>query len=343
MKKMNKFRLNPLAIMCLLMAITYNCEKDNGDLPVLTTSSISNITATSASCGGDITSNGGTTITVRGVCWNIVQAPTTSVSKTIDGSGTGSFNSNISGLTASTLYYIRAYATNKAGTVYGNELSFTTQAVFSCGDAINYEGKTYNTVQIGMQCWLKENLDVGTRIDASQNQSDNGIIEKYCYNNDPDSCTKYGGLYQWNEMMQYIAQQGTQGICPSGWHIPTDEEWKVLEGTVDSQYGNGDPEWDIWGSRGFDAGTNIKTTSGWYANGIGTDLFGFSGLPSGHRDIDSLFSFISYNSIIWTSKGNDNHIEEAWGRAILYNSSEVYRGGGYSKLNGFSVRCLRDE
>ena len=75
--------------------------------------------------------------------------------------------------------------------------------------------------------------------------TDNGTMEKYCYNNEPDSCTKYGGLYQWDEMMQYTTQQGVQGICPPGWHLPTDEEWKVLEGAVDSQYGIGDPEWDI--------------------------------------------------------------------------------------------------
>ena len=84
-------------------------------------------------------------------------------------------------------------------------------------------------------------------IHGTMEQSNNGIIEKYCYNNEPDSCTKYGGLYQWNEMMQYTTQQGAQGICPPGWHLPTDEEWKVLEGAVDSQYGIGDPEWDNCG------------------------------------------------------------------------------------------------
>jgi hypothetical protein len=67
---------------------------------------------------------------------------------------------------------------------------------------VTYAGKTYNTVQIGKQCWLKENLDVGTRINGSVNQTDNGTIEKYCYNDDPANCTTYGGLYTWNESMQ---------------------------------------------------------------------------------------------------------------------------------------------
>jgi uncharacterized protein (TIGR02145 family) len=79
-------------------------------------------------------------------------------------------------------------------------------------------------------------------INVSQYQSNNSIIEKYCYDNNLDSCTKYGGLYQWNEIMQYTTQQGVQGICPTGWHLPTDEEWKVLEGAADSQYGIGDHE-----------------------------------------------------------------------------------------------------
>ncbi len=149
---------------------------------------------------------------------------------------------------------------------------------------VEYEGQVYNTIQIFSQCWLKENLNVGTMIPGTMEQSDNGTMEKYCYDNEQDSCTKYGGLYQWNEMMQYTTQQGVQGICPPGWHLPTDEEWKVLEGAVDSQYGIGDLQWDILSDyRGFDAGSNLKTTSGWYYNGNGTDLFGFSGLPGGLR------------------------------------------------------------
>jgi len=69
--------------------------------------------------------------------------------------------------------------------------------------------------------------------------------------------------------MQYTTQQGVRGICPPGWHLPTDEEWKVLEGAVDSQYGIGDPEWDNYYYRGFDAGTNLKSISGWYYEGNG--------------------------------------------------------------------------
>jgi uncharacterized protein (TIGR02145 family) len=207
---------------------------------------------------------------------------------------------------------------------------------------IEYEGQVYNTIQIFSQCWLKENLNVGEMIPGTMEQSNNGTIEKYCYNNEPDSCTKYGGLYQWNEMMQYTTQQGAQGICPAGWHLPTDEEWKVLEGAVDSQYGIGDPEWDIsWDWRGYDAGTNLKTTSGWLANGNGTDLFGFSGLPGGNRDYDGNFYDVGYDGFWWASTEDGDFGIYAWFRYLYYDRPEVFRyddGKGY----GFSVRCLRD-
>ncbi|MBW6460708.1 MAG: T9SS type A sorting domain-containing protein [Bacteroidales bacterium] len=205
---------------------------------------------------------------------------------------------------------------------------------------VEYEGQVYNTIQIFSQCWLKENLNVGTMIPGSQSQSNNGTIEKYCYNNEPDSCTMYGGLYQWWEMMQYTTQQGARGICPPGWHLPTDEEWKVLEGAVDSQYGIGDPVWDLyWEYRGYDAGTNLKTTSGWYYGGNGTDLFGFSGLPGGGRDGGGDFGSVGGDGGWWAS--TEGYDGDAWDRGLSYGSPEVGRGDD-GKEGGFSVRCLRD-
>ena len=203
---------------------------------------------------------------------------------------------------------------------------------------VTYEGQVYNTIQIFSQCWLKENLNVGTMIPGSQDMIDDGIIEKYCYNNEPDSCTVYGGLYQWDEMMQYTTTQGTQGICPPDWHLPTDEEWKVLQGAVDSQFWIGNPTWDEVGYWGFDAGTNLKTTSGWNNNGNGTDSFGFSGLPGGYRLVNGYFAVIGSYGLWWTSTENFGGI--AWLRAI-YSNPEVGRSMD-GKDYGYSVRCLRD-
>ncbi len=176
-------------------------------------------------------------------------------------------------------------------------------------------------------------------IQGTEDMTDNGIMEKYCYDNQPDSCAKYGGLYQWDEMMQYTIQQGAQGICPQGWHLPTDEEWKVLEGAVDSQYGIGDNTWDITGTgRGYDVGTNLKTTSGWLAyNGI--DLYGFSVLPGGRREGDGSFSDMDMFGIIWASTEYSNLYSRF--RSFAYLGPASSRGV-WSKTYGYMVRCLKD-
>ena len=100
--------------------------------------------------------------------------------------------------------------------------------ITDCGIITDDEGNPYNTVVIGDQCWMLENLNTGDRIDGANNQTDNNNIEKYCYADLESNCDIYGGLYQWDEMMNYTTQEGTQGICPYGWHIPTRAEWTAL-------------------------------------------------------------------------------------------------------------------
>jgi uncharacterized protein (TIGR02145 family) len=210
---------------------------------------------------------------------------------------------------------------------------------------VEYEGQVYNTIQIFSQCWLKENLNVGEMISGDSTMTDNDTIEKYCYNNEPDSCIKYGGLYQWNEMMQYTSHLGAQGICPPGWHLPTDEEWKVLEGAADSYYGIGDNSWNDWGYRGTDAGTNLKATSGWHANGNGTDLFGFSGLPGGCHSLypNGIFQSIGFSGFCWSST-KEYYYSFHLGRHLSYLDPGVERSAYWGKVpRNLSVRCLRDD
>ncbi|MFH0735699.1 MAG: FISUMP domain-containing protein, partial [bacterium] len=118
------------------------------------------------------------------------------------------------------------------------------EVTFTCGGTIIYSGQSYNTILIGSQCWLKENLNVGTKINGSEEQLNNSTLEKYCYDNNETNCNTYGGLYQWAEAVQY--QNGAtnftspspaftgnvQGICPTGWHIPTKAEFEILNITV---------------------------------------------------------------------------------------------------------------
>ena len=152
-----------------------------------------------------------------------------------------------------------------------------TGAAWQCGDPItdSRDVQTYNTVLIGSQCWMKENLNYATG-------------NSWCWGNNSSNCDTYGRLYDWATIMNGESSSngvpsGVQGICPTGWHVPSDEEWKILEGTVDSQYGVGDPEWDDTGYRGYDAGNNLKSTNGWNLGGNGTDSYGFTALPGGYR------------------------------------------------------------
>lgn len=224
-----------------------------------------------------------------------------------------------------------------------NDESFTFQFAFNIPcpgmPEITYEGQVYHTVQIYNQCWLKENLNLGTIIPTINEMSNDGIVEKYCYLDQPDSCIKYGGLYQWQEAMQYSWKENTRGICPPGWHIPGDLDWKILEGATDSQYGIGDPVWDVAEARGFDVGLNIKSASGWILNGNGTDMFGFAALPAGYRSLTG-GSQNATSGAYWISSKYITY-ETAIKRNLFYFANDITRHEG-SLLNGSSVRCLKD-
>jgi len=204
---------------------------------------------------------------------------------------------------------------------------------------VNYQDQIYNTVQIGTQCWLHENMNVGTMIPGGQYQVNNDTIEKYCYDNASYNCVTYGGLYQWDEIMGYSNEPGIQGICPPGWHIPTDEEFKQLEGEVDSQYGYPDPVWDTLDKRGYDVGLRLKSRNLW-VNGSGTDAFGFSALATGcYVYWDETFASRFYYTSFWSS--DEKNSVEKWYRYVENYHSQSTRYPR-SKHMGRSVRCLRN-
>lgn len=206
---------------------------------------------------------------------------------------------------------------------------------------VEYEGKTYQTVQIYSQCWLAENLNAGTMIQSEDDQTDNATIEKYCVNNLETNCDIYGGLYQWDEMMGYTDGEGARGICPPGWHIPTDMEWQVLEGVADTQYGIADT---IWTSdylyRGYDQGLHLKATTGWVGNGNGLDTYDFGAQAGSHLSPNGEFSQNGTYATFWSSSSyaptNSGYL-----RRFAYYTDEVHRGRE-SKNYGFSIRCVRD-
>ncbi|MBP6979184.1 MAG: hypothetical protein KBB71_12820 [Lentimicrobiaceae bacterium] len=211
-----------------------------------------------------------------------------------------------------------------------------------CVAPVSYEGQTYSTVQIGGQCWMKQNLNVGTMTSGTIEQSNNGTIEKYCYDDKISNCDIYGGFYQWNEAMQYVSDEGAQGICPVGWHIPMDEEIKLLEGTVDSQFLPGDPQWDQTGWRGQDAGGNLKEAGmeHWNApNTAASNASGFTCLPGGYRQTDGgTFLNINKYSYHWSSSSDNTTM--AWRRSMGFDQAGVYRYTSNKEI-GFSIRCLK--
>ncbi|MCB2221754.1 MAG: hypothetical protein KQI35_15270 [Bacteroidetes bacterium] len=216
-----------------------------------------------------------------------------------------------------------------------------SDTIFSCGETFkdNRDESCYRTVKIGDQCWMAENLNAGYRIDSLTSSTNNDTIEKYCYRDMEENCHEFGGLYQWDELMDYGTGEGIQGICPEGWHIPTDAEWKILEGYIDTQYGPGDPEWDLAGWRGFDAGQSLKSQSGWKDGGNGTNDFGFTAIPAGYREYTGAYFRLTEGAYFWSS--SEDGANEAWRRGLHYSKETIHRWN-YEKTGGRSVRCLKD-
>ncbi|MCK9423512.1 MAG: hypothetical protein M0Q38_13030 [Bacteroidales bacterium] len=209
------------------------------------------------------------------------------------------------------------------------------------GTVTDIDGNAYHTVVIGNFEWMAENLKTTS---WNNNTKIPNIIDSiawigltigaYCwYNNDESNAKTYGALYNW-----YAVNTGR--LCPEGWRVPSDEEWKLLEGYVDTQYGRCDTIWDDSGGRGNDAGQRLKKSSGWSSGGIGKDDFGFSALPGGERCSNGRFFLEGRSGFWWSSTGYDE--SGAWYRNMIYSLDDIFRLI-HPKWMGFSVRCLRDK
>ena len=233
-----------------------------------------------------------------------------------------------------------------------------TSGSFTCGGTLTdtRDSKTYNTILIGSQCWMAQNLNIGSKIAGANNQANNSTIEKYCYSDLETNCNVYGGLYQWAEMAQYlngatnttswspVPTGNVQGICPNGWHIPTHDEWTTLERAVcTSSTCSTDFPYDIttYGYRGTDEGNKLKEsgTSHWLSGNNGTNSSNFTALPGGYRGNGGSFGGIIGYGDWWTA--TEYGATYAWDRYLYYSNATVDRAHN-SKAGGFSVRCLKD-
>lgn len=189
-------------------------------------------------------------------------------------------------------------------------------AAFTCGNKLTdiRDNKTYPTVKIGSQCWLASNLNYGTIIASSQDQRDNCLAEKYCYDNDATNCTNQGGLYQWDELMQYDDTPADQGFCPPSWHIPTENEWNSLFAT--------------YTNNGF-AGSPLKYTG----------YSGFNALLSGANHFNESWDLQGFATFFWSSTPCSS--TQAWAHGMNNEDPSVSLYPS-SRVNAFSVRCIRD-
>lgn len=182
---------------------------------------------------------------------------------------------------------------------------------------------------------MVENLNVGTMINSIVQQTQgidntNLNVEKYCYENNSANCSKYGGLYLWDEMMAYgtskMAAPGPQGICPTGWHVPVDIEWICLEKTVGGA---------------ATAGVQLKDTVGWIpSNGEATNNSGFKAVPGSYRYTTGSFGPEGYDATFWTSTQFD--ATYAWYRNFYAEEKKVDRANADKPIYGFSVRCIKN-
>lgn len=259
-------------------------------------------------------------------------------------------------------------AHDDSGLVKHGQLETAAPSSWSCGDTLtDADSQTYGTVLIGSQCWMAENLNVTTTAAAKGDCSGYGY--KYCYNDTSSNCDTYGGLYQWNTMMcgessSNAEPSGVQGICPSGWHIPSHYEFSTLEQQVCTDIGNNATSGtcadkfpkDIvtTGYRGQDtttaegegsamAGNEPLWTNGDIDhNGLGDNDFGSSGLnmlPAGYRFTAGSYYNQSVYALLWSAFQSDASL--AWRRNLYYTHTDVYRNFN-DKAFGYAVRCVRD-
>ena len=349
------------------VGISVRCLRDEtiSTTPKVTTSSVYNVSPTSADCGGNISFDGGAEVVERGLCYSMSKNPTIDDSKIVLGSGVGDFSTTLSGLSSGTLYYIRAYATNSEGTAYGenvmvmpgNRDSQPCEGTPTMQDA---DSNVYNTVQIGDQCWMRENLRAtkysdGESIAISDSLLSDLVAYRYNPGGDASNVGEYGYLYNWAAVLHGEEASNTnpnpvQGLCPAGWHVPTNDEFEKLFTYVSSQ-----EVWNCDGRKSYIAKHLAASSTSWKSSGvrgecqIGYDYTqnnatNFSLLPAG-----TIFSNHSgYNlgtyTYLWTSTYSTNIITTDKDPVVCilstyYSNVRIQRG---SNIYALSVRCLKD-
>ena len=311
------------------------CLRNSSDqiLPTVTTASVTNTTSTTATCGGTVTSEGGSNVTVRGVCWSASMYPASSDDHTADGAGAGSFESYITSLMPNTLYYIRAYATSSLGTAYGNEMTITTQPpVFPCGSSlvINHVAgpvaPVTKTVSYGTvtnipgepsKCWITSNLGADHQAAAVNDNTEGSAGWCWQFNHklgfSHDGTTRTPNTAWISSINEDFAWQAAGDPCAlelgAGWRIPVQSEWQNI---------NSDESWANWtGPWNSDLKLHAAGRLDYSAGSL-TD-----------RGVAGCY---------WSSSQYDAF--NGLGFSFSSSGTDMYHVG--YKPNGYSLRCVRD-
>lgn len=324
------------------------------NVPTVLTADIasSSITQTSAIVGGEVVRDGGSPVIERGIYWGLAPNPESTGSKIQIDNGVGVFSYTLSGLESNTTYFVKVFAKNSVGTTLGEVKSFKTLEMDNSGTVMDIEGNIYKTIVIGMQTWMIENLKTvkykdGTSI-PNITSGDNWNLNNfnkgpaYCwYSNNIGYKDLYGALYNW-----YAVNTGK--LCPEGWHVPTDEEWTILENylisngfnydgtTVDNKIAKALSTGTYW----YKSTVEGSVGNSDYPNKINSS--GFSAIPAGFRSHDGFFYYLGSCSAWWTSTLAESvSLVRPYRRYIYGNDVNINRSYEYPN-RGNSVRCIKD-
>jgi uncharacterized protein (TIGR02145 family) len=220
------------------------------------------------------------------------------------------------------------YYRNKHDRNDNNDDTATTETSFNCGtDTVeDADGNSYGTVLVNDQCWMASNMNVGVMLaSAATEPTDNSITEKWCYNNDPAICATDGGLYNWNEAMQYVVTEGSRGICPVGWHIPTDAQWHSMAVYLTDPPNTCPTEEFACAA----AGTKLKSAG---SSGMNIPI-------AGYRNGDGSYGVRGTLLYLWSSTQDG---VKAITRFMANGADIIARGSDNKSAYGYSIRCLKD-
>ncbi len=313
-------------------SITYSAVGDPGAFALVTTLPMSVFTATTATLGGSVDLNSGTAVTDRGLAWSALPSPTTADSVVYEGSGSGTFSVELSGLETGVTYFARAFAINNAGIAYGNEVTFsTTNDLFIVSDSVaDADGNMYATVLMGNgDHWITSNLKTtsyanGDPIPNAADALDWGNATEGVwanYNNNPQHDSIFGKLYNW------YAVDDARNACPLDWHVATDAEWTALTNFLGGLSASGG---------------KLKSTgiSLWLSPNDGaTNESSMNCHPGGFRTGAGVFQEMFGTGSWWSATPSNSFT--AWNRSLFYTSSGTWRGSG-GILEGAAVRCVKD-